>query len=311
MKNKKLIFLGMLLILVGYFLYPIRSFEGVLTNEIYLCPNDRQILYVYEKEGASSIYTFNIGDGEAKLLLRKEGYYLSEPSFLEDGKKIIYRAWKKNDPKITIFIANSDGSNPIEVYKNKYLFTPKFSKYNSNQIFFVRASKYSNHSPIATQHANGMDFYSYNLKTKVVKKHTQDNYYNINSFDFIDMNNFVVNCNLTGIFKYRLGSLKKEELIVKDKIDSSYADQIYGSRISFSMEDEKFLLSTYFDVYLWDGKASKLNSIYSSEPGNQIEFTSFFRNKKHILVSTHNETISTIDYNGRVVNRFKIPHPKK
>lgn len=309
MKYKLYILLGVFLLVIGYLLYPKKTFEGVLPNEIYLCPNDKQILYVYEKEGSSYIYSFEIGDTVAKLLVKKEGYNLSEPNFSKDGSKIIYRAWKKNDPNILVYIADSDGSNPVEVYRDRLLFNLKFSEYDSNQIFFVKALEYSNHSPIVSKHPNGMDLYSYNMKSKAVKRHTRSNYYAIDCYDIIEENKFIVNSDLTGIYKYTLGSFKKEEIVISDKIDSSYISQVYSSRISYSKENEKYLLSTYFDVYLWNGQAPKLSKVYSSEPGNQIEYTSFFKSKKNILISTQNEIIVVIDYNGNILNRFHIPYP--
>lgn len=309
MKYKLYILIAFFLIVIGYFLYPKKKFEGILTNEIYLSPNDKQILYVYEKEGFSYIYSFEIGDTVAKLLLKKEGYNLSEPNFSIDGSKIIYRAWKENDPNILVYIVNSNGASPLKVYRNKLLFNPKFSYYDSNQIFFVKASEYSNHSPVASKHPNGMDLYSYNMKTKVLKRHTRGNYYAIGCYDFIEENKFIVNAILTGIYKYTLGSLKKEEIVISDKIDSSYISQVYSSRVSYSKGNKKYLLSTYFDVFLWDGKAPKLTKVYSSEPGNQIEYTSFFKSKRRVLISTQNGIIVVIDYNGNILNRFRIPAP--
>jgi len=311
MKYKKSVItiLGLGIIIFVYLFYPKNKFEGILINEVYLCPNNKEINYVYEKDGVSEIYSFGIGDTISKRLIKNAGYNLSEPSFSDDGKKIIYRAWKKNDPIIHLFVCNSNGTNSKEIYKGNLLFSAKFSEYNDDEVTFIKASKYSNHSLIATQHPNGMDLYSYNLKSKITKKLTDGNYYAINSYDFIDKNSFLVNCDLTGIFKYTVGNLKKEKLNIQDKIDSSSVDQIYGNRVSYSKDEKKYLLSSNFEVYLWDGKDSKPTSIFTSQPGVQIKSTSFFKNKEKIFLSDNIENITVINYKGEVLNKFKIPHP--
>ena len=74
-----------ILILLLYVLSPKRTFEGIITNEIYLCSNGKEILYVYEKKDKSAtIYKFKVGDSVSKLLLKKDGWYLCQPSFSED-----------------------------------------------------------------------------------------------------------------------------------------------------------------------------------------------------------------------------------
>ncbi|TPG32648.1 TolB family protein [Flavobacterium pectinovorum] len=308
-KKSIIIIIGLGVAVFVYFLYPKSKFEGILTNEVYLCPNDKEINFVYEKDGTSKIYSFRIGDTVPKILIKNEGYNLSEPNFSADGKRIIYRAWKKNDPVIHLFVCNSDGTNSNEIYKGNLLFDAKFSQYDVDEINFIRASEYSNHSPIATQHPNGMDLYGYNLKSKTIRKLTDGNYYAINSYDFIDDSNFIINCDLVGIFKYTVGNLKKEELNLKDKIDSSSIDQIYSNRVSYSKTKEKYLISSNFEVYLWDGKDSKPISIYTSQPGIQIKSTSFLKNEKKVFLSDNIENITIINYKGEVLRKFKIPHP--
>ncbi|SEP30187.1 hypothetical protein SAMN05444671_3087 [Flavobacterium sp. CF108] len=305
--------LVLILVLFGliafvYLLFPESKFEGVLTNEVYLSPNDKEIIYVYEKEGTSKMYRFEIGDTVSKLLIDNVGYNLSEPSFTIDNKRMIYRVWKKNDPVIHLFVCNSDGKNSKEIYSDNLLFSPKFSEYDAQEIYFIKASEYSNHSLIAKQHPNGMDLYSCNLKNKKIKKLTEGNYYAINSYDFISGNSFFVNCDLTGIYKYTFENLKKEKLNIKG-IDSSSVDQIYNNRISYSKEEKKYLLSSNFEVYLWDGKDSKPTSIFISQPGVQIKSTSFFKNEKRIFISDNIENITIIDYKGKVLSKFKIPYP--
>ncbi|WP_264535497.1 hypothetical protein [Flavobacterium sp. N1736] len=305
-----LIFVLFGLIAFVYFLFPEGKFEGVLTNEVYLSPNNKEINYVYEKEGTSKIYRFKIGDTVSKILINNEGYNLSEPSFTIDEKRMIYRAWKKNDPVIHLFVCNSDGKNSKEIYSGNLLFNPKFSEYDAQEIYFIKASEYSNHSPIAKQHPNGMDLYSYNFKIKGTRKLTDNNYYSINSYDFISNSNFIVNCDLKGIFKYSLdNNFKREELNIINKIDSSSMDQILSNKISYSKEDKKYLLSSNFEIFLWDGKGSKLDAIFTSEPGIQIKSTSFFKNEKKIFISDNIENITIINYQGKVLNKFKIPRP--
>lgn len=307
--KRKIIWVLCLIPVLIYFFYPKKQFEGVLTNEVYLCPNNKEILYVYEKDGDSKICTFKIRDTISKILIINDGYNLSEPSFSHDGTKILYRAWKKDDPVIHLFVCNSDGTNSKEIYKDNLLFGAKFSEYDPNQITFIKAKEYSNHSPIVTQHPNGMDLYSYNLKNKTLEKLTDSSYYAINSYDFTDRNTFIVNCDLTGIFKYTVGNLKKEELNIKGKIDSASVDQIYSSPVSYSKGDQKYLLASNFEVYLWDGKDSKPVSIFTSEPGVQIKTTSFFKNEKKIFVSDNIENITIIDYQGKMLSKFKIRLP--
>ncbi|MCC9073583.1 hypothetical protein LNQ49_18555 [Flavobacterium sp. F-65] len=302
------IFGGIILVILTYVFYPEKPFEGILTNEIYLSPNGKQILYTYEKEKSSSIYSFKIGDSISTLLIKKNGWYLSEPSFSEDEQKIIYRAWQINNPVISVYVANTDGSNPKEVYKTSLLFAPKFSKYNQDVIFFVKAAEYSNHSPIVRQRPNGMDLYSYNLKTKQIQKHTDSNYYNIKSYDFIDKNKFVINSD-KGIYEYYIKTLKKKELVLKNRnIDSDHVDQFYDSSLSYSQVTQKYLLSTYNQLYLWNGKNDKLEKIYTCEPENRIDYTSFFKYEDKILISIY-QTITIIDYKGNILDRFRIPYP--
>ena len=300
-----------ILILLLYVLSPKRTFEGIITNEIYLCSNGKEILYVYEKKDKSAtIYKFKVGDSVSKLLLKKDGWYLCQPSFSEDEQKIIYRAWQANNPVISFFVANADGSNPKEIYRDSLLFTPKFSKYNDDKIFFVKALEYSNHSPIVRAHPNGMDLYSYNLKTKQTKKHTDENYISINYYDFIDENSFVVNTSSQGIFRYNIGNLKREDLDLTNKnVDSIDIDGFCYCPLSYSQKIKKYLLSNTFDLYLWNGKDDMLELKYSSEPGNPIRYSSFFKYEDKILISTSDETITIIDYKGNVINRFSMPQP--
>lgn len=297
-----------LILLLTYILYPKKKFEGILTNEIYLCPNGKEILYVYEKDKSSAIYKFKIGDSISELLIKKDGWNLSQPNFSEDEQKIIYRAWQINNPTISIFVANVDGKNPKEIYKGSLLFAPKFSKYNKDEIFFVKASEYSNHSPIVRQLPNGMDLYSYNLKTKQIKRHTNENYYSINYYDFIDENNFVISSTFDGIYRHKIADLKKEELNLKNKnIDSVYVDQFYDSPLSYSQKIKKYLLSTYHELYLWNGKDNKMEKKYTCEPDDRIDYTSFFKHEEKILISTHEMVIIIIDYQGNIMDRFRIP----
>ena len=79
-----------MILLLIYIFFPKKTFEGILTNEIYLCPNGKEILYVYEKDKASAIYKFKIGDSVSELLIKKNGWNLSQPAFSVDKQKIIY-----------------------------------------------------------------------------------------------------------------------------------------------------------------------------------------------------------------------------
>ena len=146
------------------------------------------------------------------------------------------------------------------------MFSPKFSEYNQDEIFFVKAKEYSNHSPIVRKHSNGMDLYSYNLKTKKIKVYTHSNYYNIECYDFINRNEFIVN-SYEGIYKYSIvENQNEEELALKNKnIEPVYIDQFYDSSISYSQEIKKYLLSTYNEVYLWNGIDDKLEKKYTCE----------------------------------------------
>ncbi|HEX9599849.1 MAG TPA: hypothetical protein VF985_00025 [Mariniflexile sp.] len=292
-------------------MYPKKTFEGILTNEIYLCPNGKEVLYVYEKNNTSAIYKFKIGSSESKLLIKKEGWNLSEPSFSEDEQKIIYRAWQINNPLISIYVANADGTNSKEIYKDSLLASPKFSKYNSNEVFFIKASEYSSSSPLVREQPKGMSLYSYNLKNKEIKKLTNSIYYSIIDYDFIDENNFVVNSALDGIYRYKQGSFENERLSIEkvSNINPEYINQFYNNPLSYSQVLKRYLLSTFHEVYLWDSESNNLEIKYRCDSGNRIDYASFFKNENKILISTH-ETVIIIDFHGNTINKFKMPYPR-
>ena len=311
MKIKILSILTILIILIVtiYYFFKDKRFEGILINEIYLSPNGKEILYVYENNNSSSIYKFKFKDSIPKLLIKKENWNLSQPSYSIDEKKIIYRAWQKNNPVISIFTANADGSNPKEIYKDSLLFDPKFSKYNIEEIIFVKANDYSNHSPFVRELPNGMDLYSFNLKNKQIKKQTNNNYYSINYYDFIDINNFVINSTSEGVFVSRTIDYNRQILNLANKnIDSNYLDQLFESPLSYSPVLKKYLLSTFHELYMWNGTDKKLEKIYTCELGKTINSTSFFACEDKILISS-NEIVTIINYSGKIINRIKIPIP--
>lgn len=300
----------LILLLLG-FLYPKKAFEGILTNEIYLCPNGKEVLYVYEKNKTSAIYKFKIGASESELLIKKEGWNLSEPSFSEDEQKIIYRAWQMNNPLIYIYEAKTDGTNSKEIYRGNLLTSPKFSKQNNNEVFFIKASEYSNSSPIVREQTKGLDLYSYNLKNKEIKKLTNANYYSIIDYEFIDENNFVINSTLDGIYKYKKGHFENERLNIEKTTNTkpNYINQFYDNSLSYSQVLDRYLLSTYNELYLWDCNSNNLEIKYRSDPGNRIDYASFFKYENKILISSH-ETIIIIDLQSNTMNKFKMPLPQ-
>ena len=143
--------------------------------------NDSIIIFSMYTKNGSSIYQMNIdGTEQKKIINSNKDFSFFLPKFSKDGKKIVFnKCYRKNALISEICIANSDGSEIEQLTNMKENITDAIFSSYSNEIFFFKATEYSNYSPLAPKQAHGFDIYSLDLETKEVKKISKLNAYGL------------------------------------------------------------------------------------------------------------------------------------
>ncbi|MBY7144922.1 PD40 domain-containing protein [Virgibacillus sp. NKC19-3] len=155
-----------------------------------ISPNDEEIVFTYEHEGESAIYTAPVSGGNAELVVEAtEGNTLLHPTFSPDGEKIAYvEQWEEGEeddaqPLGKLVLIDRTNGEKKEMTDEEGLVTEATFSPDGQSLFFLQAGVHTNYSPIASERAHDFDMYRVHLDTEEIEQIT-----NKEAYDMSDVN---------------------------------------------------------------------------------------------------------------------------
>ncbi|WP_449354932.1 TolB family protein [Virgibacillus natechei] len=151
-----------------------------------ISPDDEEIVFVYEHEGESAIYTAPVSGGNAKRLAEPaEGNSIINPAFSPDGEKIAYvEQWEEDEqPLGKLVVMDRRNGNVAQMTDGDGLVTEAAFSPDGQSLFYLEAGVHTNYSPIATERPHDFDIYRANLDTEKTEQITHKDAYDMSELN--------------------------------------------------------------------------------------------------------------------------------
>ncbi|WP_144475872.1 PD40 domain-containing protein [Cytobacillus oceanisediminis] len=167
---------------IGYLLFADRdvyTYHTGLGSKIAISNDDQQIAFSIFNNGSEAIYTAKMDGSDVHRVSNPVKAYHRQPTFSPDGKKILYLSQNRNRIQ-SLYIANSDGTNPEKLSRNTQHVTEAiFSDDNQTVFFASTAAENVNKSEGETQ--DGLDLFSVKIDGTEMEQLTDRDFYTMES----------------------------------------------------------------------------------------------------------------------------------
>lgn len=251
----------------------------VLTNKIFLVadvsPDSRTIVFALAKWGKESqLFKVN-ADGTNLTPLTSGETYDCEPAFSPDGSKVVY--YQGSEGNGDLCVINLDGSGKQRITSGpENDFEPVWSA-DGDRIFFLRASTFTNYSPIARPGWHKVDIYWVKPDGSDLTRITHEASFRMADLSLDAQSNSLMVLNWSQGQKIQIMSVDKptDKKVVRPsfKLDRAKTfpplirDADYESIQDAQLgPDGKNILFTYSgDLYVMDLETSAINRIWKWE----------------------------------------------
>jgi Tol biopolymer transport system component len=252
-----------------------------------IASNDKQIVFSYSKNNVTSLYVSNIDGKNVNLLIgSSDGISYFNPKYSPDSKKIIFIANKKGSINSTLCIANSNGSDIINLTDDSQIITEAAFSNSGESIYFCKADEYAKYSPIGVKDFHGIDIYSLSIVDKKVAKLSNLNSYELGNIAEVDSNHLLFRLESgseSGIYLYTKDNSTLPQIIIPINNPRKDATFYYSPIYSDSLKLMAF--TAPYELYVMDLK-NKIANLVSSHVG-KCDFgnIAFFKTQKKIMFS--------------------------
>lgn len=281
---------SILIILIGLIITSnawCKSNESIRKFDI--SPDDKQIIFTYEKDNVSAIYTMNSDGSGLKKILGSKDCFLENPRYSKDGKQFIYLSFKRGALNSSINRCNIDGSNNEKLTADNHIITEATYSRDGESILFCQANEYAAYSPIGVKAPHDMDIYSLGLKDKKIKRWSNLKSYRMMSiFDFdenyILLRNEIGKNDGMGFLSKKNGTIFKRLVPVNDprKLADIYYTPIYSERFKV------LVFTAPYEIFIMNLQDKMAKSVLFNKAGADIDHICIFNNEKKILFSLRN-----------------------
>lgn len=178
-----IVFVLISLILFGFLYKKAPETYSGLGETVSLSPDDKQIVFPYFQDGASSLFIANVdGSNARQLTFAKSNESHIRPAFSHDGSQIAYLSFQdeEEEPKSELHLINADGTNE-RVLLEGGLVTEAIFSHDDQTIYFLKAGVYTNYSPITGKRPHEFDIYSIDVSGENMKQLTFRSEYDMSS----------------------------------------------------------------------------------------------------------------------------------
>ncbi|WP_152658433.1 PD40 domain-containing protein [Oceanobacillus sp. CFH 90083] len=262
-----------------------------------ISPDDEEIVFIYEHEGESAVYTAPVNGGNAELVAgASEGNSLLNPTFSPDGGKIAYvEQWEDDDEQQLgklMLIDRADGKIK-EMTGGEGLVTEAAFSPDGQSLFFLEAGVHTNYSPIASERPHEFDIYRIDLDTEEMAQITEKAAYDMSDLDLIPDGEALMYRNFDETDQLVFHNLEDGsettvipmgDFAVDEPIISSPALSPDGEYVAFSDVARTNENGTYiYEGYRMDLETKQVEQITSF--GEHVTSPVFFNNQDKLIVT--------------------------
>ncbi|MBT2681190.1 PD40 domain-containing protein [Bacillus sp. ISL-35] len=272
---------------IGYLLLADRDvykYHTGLGSKIAISNDDQQIAFSFYRNGSEAIYIAKLDGKDVHRVSNPVKADHRQPTFSPDGKKLLYLSQNRNRIQ-SLYIANSDGTNPEKLSKNTQHVTEAIFSDDNKTIFFAStAAENVNKSEGETK--DGLDLFSVKIDGTEMEQLTDRDFYTMESLYYSPKDKQVIfkDFNDTNSFDLEEGRVYMADFsseLPNDYFNMSISPD--NELVAYTKVSEESMDSSLFeyDLYLKDlknGESKRLTDLNSS-----VVSPIFFNNKDEIL----------------------------
>ncbi|WP_197061433.1 PD40 domain-containing protein [Halobacillus sp. BBL2006] len=264
-----------------------------------LSPDGKELLFPYDKNGESALYTAPASGGKAELLLEpKTMDSYVHPAYSPDGTKLLYIKEYKVEGKpynqLMMYDMLKKKSQPlqdIDHYISEAVFGP-----DGKQVYYTEAKSYQNNTNGDGMFAKDFDIYQMNLDTYETKQLTKRKLFSLSGLQMTSEGKYLLFSLYNGenlVQRMNLETKKVETITPEPEYKSAAQDgpnigspalSPDGTRIAFSDVASKNDRGTYqYEVFTM--KVSGENVQQVTKFKEHVTEPVFFPNGKELLVT--------------------------
>ncbi len=298
MKTRVVLFLAILTSFGCRIEMDIDSTESKGLLSLSIAPNDRDVIFSFDKDNQSKIYKCDINGNNIKLLTEpKSGESYAHPRYSPSGNKVLFLSFIENMKRSAIMVMDTDGSNRIQITEYSELITEAAWSHDGKSIFFINAAETTSYSPINPDAPHRQDIYKVSLKNKNIHKITSIGAYSLSNIVVVNSQIWFIN-GLEG--PYFINTDKPDEINVVQSFKSK-SNYIGCGGFTIKNDDSLYFLSGgayhLYEMNLAKNKVEllmhnnyQISNIHVLQNSQKVLFSKNIEKNKFFILDLNNRT---------------------